>query len=250
MVTCEPVRLVLLHHAGGSRLLYRGWASHLPKAWDIIVPDAPGRGFAHNSPLPDSIDDIAAPIAEQIAVAEPMPLGIFGHSMGAAVAVRVTTLLAEQGAPAPFWLGLSAWSGEPRHSTNTMVGTSEDQLTDLLLQIGGTPTRMLTEPTLRRLILPILRADLTALSKFDPRSDLDWLEVPISLFAGRDDAANDLDWQVQMKTAARMLIGTHVHPGDHFYLTDRAAKVAAQIVDDMRIALGLTPAPHLTTRRV
>jgi surfactin synthase thioesterase subunit len=250
MVTGEPVRLVLVHHAGGSRLLYHGWARHLPASWQITAADAPGRGLAHHLPLPHDLDDVAEPLAARIAAAPPMPLALFGHSMGAAVAARVVALIARRGGPAPLWLGLSGWAARRTADRASVAAMSDDELADLLTSMGGTPRQLLADTGLWRYLMPSLRADLCALAGFDPFADRAWLDVPLSLFTGRDDPSVGEAHLAALGAAARRLAQVHVHPGGHFYLTERAAQVTAQIVHDVRTALAAAPDPRLTTREV
>ncbi|GAA3029395.1 thioesterase [Actinokineospora globicatena] len=249
MVTHPPVRLVLLHHAGGSRLAYRGWERHLPVEWEVRALDAPGRGLAHGLPLAPRVDDMALSLLDRALDGLDRPLALFGHSMGAAVAARMAGLLRAGAGPAPVWLGLSGWTARPGRGRAVAEAMTDDEVVDLVAGLGGTPSEGLGDPLWRRMVLPALRADLAAMAGFDPLVDTDWLHVPVSVFGGRDDPAVSQARLAALGAAAHRLVGVHVHPGGHFYLTERAGVLAGQITDDIREALRATTRdPRLTTR--
>lgn len=251
MVTRDrPVRLVLAHHAGGSRLAYRGWDKHLPADWEVLALDAPGRGLAHDRPLTHDLDQVAATLLDRALDGLDRPLAFFGHSMGAAVVSRMAALLLARGGPAPVWLGLSGWTARPGRGSSEVERMTDEQLLGVLRGIGGTPQGLLADPELRQLVLPALRADLAALAGFDPLADPAWLGVPLSVFGGRDDPGVAEARLAALGAAAPRLVGVHVHPGGHFYLAERREEVARQIVHDVRAA-SPAAAPHdpqLTTR--
>ncbi|WP_409054886.1 thioesterase II family protein [Streptomyces sp. SYP-A7185] len=106
------MRLFLLHHAGGSHLLYRGCTEHFPEGWELCLLEAPGRG---RSPLLLLVDDCGRLVDSLHAAIAPLldrPFGFFGHSMGALIAYQLTRRLHERG-PLPTWLGVSAY-GAPQ----------------------------------------------------------------------------------------------------------------------------------------
>ncbi|MBM7774864.1 surfactin synthase thioesterase subunit [Actinokineospora baliensis] len=244
-MTGTPVRLVLTHHAGGSRLAYRGWDRHLPADWEVLALDAPGRGLAHRQPLLDRVEDIADALLDRAVDGLDRPLALFGHSMGAAVAARMAGRLRAGAGPAPVWLGLSGWTARPGRGRAAADAMTDDEVLDLVDSLGGTSRDLLRDPLSRRMLLPALRADLTATARFDPMADPGWLDVPLSVFGGRDDPAVSQARLAALGAAAKRLVGVHVHPGGHFYLAERPAELAGQITDDIGRALRRT---ELSTR--
>ncbi|MFF8957416.1 thioesterase II family protein [Streptomyces sp. NPDC014894] len=113
-----PVR----HHAGGSHLLYRGWAEHFPQDWELCLLEAPGRGQLQAVPLIDDCDRLVDYFHTAIEPLFGRPFGFFGHGMGTAIAYQLTRRLHHDGDPLPAWLGVRL-----RHRTRR--GPPTDALT-------------------------------------------------------------------------------------------------------------------------
>jgi surfactin synthase thioesterase subunit len=227
------VRLVLLHHAGGSRLIFQGWQRWLPGHWEVIAPDAPGRGQRHDVPLVRDIDALVDHVLGEALAGLDGPLALFGHSMGAAVAAALTNRLLAGAGPAPAWLGLSGWGAQRSDDADELT---DDELRARLLALGGTQAEFLADPGYWRLLRPLLRADLAVLAGHELDASRDWLDVPLSVFGGRSDTVARPDRLTALAGAARRLVGLHLYPGGHFYLNDHASDVARQVAADVLAA--------------
>jgi acyl carrier protein len=94
-------RLFMFHQAGGSHLLYRGWAEHFPEDWELCLLEAPGRGRLQTLPLIDDCDRLVDYFHTAIAPLLDRPFGFFGHSMGSLIAYQLIRRLLREGAPLP-----------------------------------------------------------------------------------------------------------------------------------------------------
>jgi surfactin synthase thioesterase subunit len=227
------VRLVLLHHAGGSRLNFQGWQSWLPSRWEVISPDAPGRGLRYDASPVRDIDALVDHVLSETLAGLDGPLAIFGHSMGAAVAAALTNRLLTGAGPAPAWLGVSGWDAQRADDVDELT---DEELRARLLALGGTQAELLTDAGYWRLLGPLVRADLAVLASHEPDANRGWLTVPLSVFGGQSDAVADPDRLTALAGAAGRLIGLHLYPGGHFYLNRRTGDVARQIAADVRAA--------------
>ncbi|OKI13775.1 hypothetical protein A6A25_15925 [Saccharothrix sp. CB00851] len=227
---------MLVHHAGGSRLLYRGWERLLPADWEVVALDAPGRGRAHNTPASDNVEALADRLLDRVLTGPETRLALFGHSTGAALVTRMASKMVAAGTR-PVWLGLSGWTGRVADVPAAVRDLTDEKLLPLLHRWGGTPSTLLTDAGLRGQVLPLVRADLEALAGFDPMADRSWLTLPLSLFSGLHDPGAGVAELAVLAARAPRLLNVHLHPGDHFYLTEHPADVAAQITADLGTAL-------------
>ena len=89
--------ILLLHGAGGSGHSFRALIPELP-GYRCIIPDLPGQGFTRAGNKGRlSIDAMAEDLARLIDHEGWTPTIIIGHSAGAALAVRLSTLIPLQG---------------------------------------------------------------------------------------------------------------------------------------------------------
>src|SRR4029453_17562833 len=97
---------------------------------------------------------------------------------------------------------------------------------DELRRLKGTPEEVFTNPDLRELFLPVLRADLRLAETYACRRDAP-LAVPISAYGGLDDVQETpskmLGWR-EHTTSAFLPV---TFPGGHFFLNEQSAAVVS-----------------------
>lgn len=222
------VRLFCFPHGGGAPAEYARWARNLP-GLEVCAVQLPGRGTrVRENPFTD-LDALVDAVTEQVPFG-PGRFVFFGHSLGALIAFEVARRLRARGCRLPERLIVSAFPAPHRPHTAPTVHQLPDG--DLVAEVnrrhGGVPPEVLTEPTLLQLVANQLRADYQVLESYRWREQAP-LPVPVTVFAGRDDAvagAEVLDWQRHTTEPLR----THWFPGGHFYLRDGAAAVHRAIL--------------------
>ena len=90
--------LLLLHGAGGAGHSFRNLIPLLAPRYRVIVPDLPGQGFTRSGARGrygiDAMAEDMATLCRDMGVA---PLALIGHSAGAALALRMASLLNPRG---------------------------------------------------------------------------------------------------------------------------------------------------------
>jgi medium-chain acyl-[acyl-carrier-protein] hydrolase len=213
------VRLFCLPHAGAGTASYHGWKRQLPAEIEICPVQIPGRESRLAEPSYTSSEALIEEIALAIAGRTDKPYAIFGHSMGALLALDLALRLREHGQPEPVHLfvsGRNATHVPMKHGSIHML-TDEEFLDALAIRYGGLPQEILETPELLEVYLPILRADLTLLEThtYIARSPL---ACPVSAFAGKEDK--------NVSQTGLTAWGEHTtgrfeslwFEGDHFYL--------------------------------
>ncbi|WP_331752326.1 thioesterase domain-containing protein [Streptomyces chartreusis] len=231
-------RLFLLHHAGGSHLLYRGWAQHFPQDWELCLLEAPGRGHLQTHPLIDDCDRLVDYFHNAIAPLLDRPFGFFGHSLGALIAYQLTRRLHHEGDPLPTWLGVSAY-GAPRVEAGTNDRPhlmSDDELRSWLRNVGGSTPQLLDNDAIWPTFAPVFRSDFKLLDTWAPPHDPELLPVPLSVFGGRHDKLIGEDRLLSWRAFTTHFRGLKRYEGDHFYVMDHRQPLAAAITAAMRSA--------------
>ncbi|MFE9422257.1 thioesterase II family protein [Kitasatospora sp. NPDC006697] len=229
------VRLIGFHHAGGSAAVYYPLIHHLPADWDLLLLDLPGRGKRHaEAPLSDLDTLVSLAVADTRPWLD-APFALFGHSLGAVLAVETARSLERLGAQ-PAWVGVSARvaPGLQPPAGRGLAELDDETLLDELFALGGLPQRIREVPGFVERFLTTSRADLRAVESYRPRPHRTPLRAPLSAFGGADDpwAPEELleAWSKETSVDFRH----HTLAGGHFYfLDDGFAGLAGQLVADV-----------------
>ena len=118
------LRIIGFHHAGGSAAVYYPLARELLTDWDLVLLDLPGRGKRHAEPLRQSLPELVELIAGEVRPWTDVPYAIFGHSLGAVIAIEVARALEHGASSPPAWVGVGPSRAEfPGPSTRSAVRT-------------------------------------------------------------------------------------------------------------------------------
>ncbi|MBX4179629.1 thioesterase II family protein [Streptomyces rochei] len=218
------ITLTCLAHAGAGVASYRGWSAAVGPGIDVAALPLPGRDSRRREPrLTERAGLLADFLPTLLQTARRGPYALYGHSMGALVGYTLTRALADSGLP-PLFLAVGACP--PPHTTTVLADAADlpdEDLLPLLDEIGSLPPGASASPggLWRRTFLPVLRDDLR-LARSLRNAALDPvtggpLDVPVLVFAGRDDPlaapAALRHWQ-QWTTN---LIELHTVAGGHFF---------------------------------
>ncbi|MDC6169387.1 thioesterase II family protein [Paucibacter sp. XJ19-41] len=223
------VSLLSLPCAGASATMYLRWRSRLP-AWLRLVPvELPGRGARMGESLLHDADQLVELLCSEHAGVLQGPYALFGHSMGGLLAHAMAARWQARGQPAPLAVFVSACPAPTRRERERFAGSGDEAwlIADLLKQ-GGTPTEVLENPELRRIVLGVLAADYQVCE-----SACDWpmqapLRAPLVVLGGLEDdiAAERLEaWRCETTHC----LALHWFSGGHFFLRPHECEVLALI---------------------
>ncbi|MER7165424.1 alpha/beta fold hydrolase [Micromonospora sp. NPDC000207] len=216
-------RLVAFPHAGGSATFFRDWGRHLPGT-EVLAVRYPGRAERIDEPLPSDLTRLAADVADVLTERADLPLVLFGHSMGAVVALETARALQDRGVrPAHLVASGSRAAPLPPPEPDDSDG---DDLALRLAELGGTDRAMLDDPFFQELVLPYIRSDGEMFHSYRHRTD-PVLHCPVTTVVGDVDAdADRRPWPELTDAGFR----EHVVPGHHFYLVDQPPY---ELLDDL-----------------
>ncbi|MFJ4624014.1 thioesterase II family protein [Streptomyces sp. NPDC088812] len=210
-------RLVCFPHAGGSAAFYRDWGRHLPDL-EVHAVSYPGRAERIEEEPRTDLRRLAREIADALERLADRPLLLFGHSMGAVVALETARELQARGVvPAHLYASGSRNAPLPEPEADDAADEDEESLTARLLHLGGTDPGLARDPLFRELVLPYLRADgqmfRSHARDFRP---LPRLDCPVTSIVG--DADPDADRRPWSDLTTGTFQERTVPGGDHFYL--------------------------------
>ncbi|HET9254210.1 MAG TPA: amino acid adenylation domain-containing protein [Pseudonocardiaceae bacterium] len=208
-------RLVCFPHAGGSASFFHDWGHHLP-AVEVHAVCYPGRGERIEEPPATDLRRLAGEIADAVASLEGAPLALFGHSMGAAVALEAARALESRGIRLShvFASGSRDAPCQDLNSSGVSSGADDDTVVRRLVDLGGTEPDMAADPAFQELVLPYVRADSRMFHAYTMRPGPP-LHCPVTTIVGdRDVDADRRPWSELTGGVFR----EEIVPGDHFYL--------------------------------
>ncbi|MFI0416668.1 thioesterase II family protein [Spongiactinospora sp. 9N601] len=226
-------RLICLPHAGGAASFFRGWGQAAPPWLEVWAVQYPGREDRLAEDLIADIGPLADGVAGALAAtAGDLPIALFGHSMGAAVAYETARRLLADPATAPTALYVSACPAPGPVTGKTRHLLGDDALAADLLAQGATSPAVLGDPELREIVLAIVRNDYRLIETYR-RGPAAPLPVPITAFSAEDDdtveAGRVAAWEAD--TSADFTL--HRVPGDHFHLVPGREALIKVLAEDL-----------------
>jgi pyochelin biosynthetic protein PchC len=224
-------QLICCPHAGGSASFYRPVALAMSPQVDVCSVQYPGRQDRRLEPGVDSIETLADQIFEALHPID-VPFALLGHSMGAVVAFELARRLEAVKNP-PAALFVSGRRG-PRLQKAGRVHLRDDRgLIEEIRSLSGTDQALLQDEEILAMILPVLRSDYRAIETYRPASG-EPLSCPIVALIGASDPQVTVDEAQFWAAESTGPFALEVHPGDHFYLSQRGAVVNAQVMGYLR----------------
>jgi surfactin synthase thioesterase subunit len=209
------LRLVCFPHAGGSASFFREWGEHLPD-FEVLAVRYPGRAERIDEASPTDIGQLGADIADAlVGVVDRRPLVLFGHSLGAVVALEAARSLRTSGIGVAHLIASGSRNADPVVAEDPMSGDETDEaLAEHLVRLGGTSAEMAADPLFLELVLPYVRSDGRMFRAYDFRRE-PVLECPVTAIVGDVDPDADCrPWTELTRAAFREVTVA----GDHFYL--------------------------------
>jgi surfactin synthase thioesterase subunit len=153
------------------------------------------------------------------------PFAIFGHSVGALIGYELARHVSKETLQAPEHLFVSGC--QPPHFPRlpAMHDLPEPVLVNELLRMNGTPKVLLEDAELRRILLPVVRADLRIYETYVDR-DRPPLDCRITTFSGLDDSRARPDAMGEWRRYTIAPFTPRTLAGDHFFLHSSSTEIA------------------------
>ena len=227
------VDLVCLPFAGGSADAFRPCARGLAGTARVWGVDLPGRmRRLHEAPVANATDAVAEILAALRGIDGDRPLALYGHSLGAHLAMALALALEAEGrTPTAVFLGASS----PECAVRDAAALDDAAVLGLLRGWGATPEEVFQDRELAALVVEVVRADLLLMD--DLQKTLAPVDAPVVAFAGTRDAEVPLAAAARWRRFARDFRGVRTIDAGHLFILDHAVRVAGMIAAELCAAL-------------
>lgn len=154
-----PQKLFCIPYAGGAASVFRNWKSFLAPSIELYGIQFPGREARFSEPPITDLAIAVNQIAQNIELCNVKNFSIYGHSLGAAVALELTYELEKRGIY-PKNLFISGKQSPNLKSLRKPIAHLPDkEFLKELSSYNSTPMEVLQNQELIDLLLPMLKAD-------------------------------------------------------------------------------------------
>ncbi len=222
-------RLFCFPHAGGTAREYRGWRHHLAPDIELVCVEPPGRAERLSEP---AYRDATRLVHDLLGVLEPSldrPFALFGHSMGALLALELAYQLSDRGLPTPLHLFLSARPSPHTATARTETHLFEDDaLWEVVDRRAAIPPAVREDQGFQELFLPLFRADMELVETYTPTGRAP-LQIPITALGGREDDCPPPEELGEWAPYTSAGFRERVFSGGHFFLRAEEREIVALI---------------------
>lgn len=216
--TAKP-KIVIFPYAGGSVYNFVKWKNSLQERFDVILVEYPGHGVRAQEPFSSSVEEMVSSIIEEIKdELSGSEYYLFGHSMGAVVAYEFMIQMKRLKLAMPKKAFLSG--REPirfcKVSTNT-DSMSDMEFMEVMSRYGGIPDEFYRDERLRKLFLPVLRADFSTLAKYLYGTHNEKADCELIIMYGESDLNTPADEMSRWDEYSDRDVSFYPFAGTHFY---------------------------------
>ncbi|MGW1767287.1 thioesterase II family protein [Streptomyces sp. NPDC002073] len=220
----RAVRLHCFAHAGAGVSSFYRWDTRAGTGVKTTPWLLPGRDERRREIRVTGRDELLGdlkPLFEQIAEEPDTPYVLYGHSLGATIALTVAQTALEHGLPLPALLAVGA--SQPPDAPAVFADSAElpeSELLRVLDRFDALPPGVRPGDVWFRSVFPVLRADLRLARNLRAAAAAHPVPVPVPLLAvgGREDPLVDA---AALAGWSRWTTGPYVQrtvPGDHFFV--------------------------------
>jgi len=235
----ERVKLICLHHAGGGSTSFHPLRRAMGADIAMTAVILPGRESRHREPRQVDAHTSVLQFSDELDETLRGPHVLLGHSMGAMLAYSLAQHRISLGLPAPQAVIVAASPAphlpSPLHGLHLL---DDQRLAAELVQYGGLPAELLSEPDWLELLIPTVRADLRICESFRVTREPP-LPCPLHIFGGRVDPLVSPGMLAAWSTYSVRPQPVRIFPGGHFLFREPDEELVAavrSIVDEAAVA--------------
>jgi surfactin synthase thioesterase subunit len=239
----RSVRLHCFAHSADGVSVFDRWAASTGPGVEVIPVALPG-GAQRSGPRPTTHEALLAETLPLFTDPRPGPYVLYGHGLGAMVALTVTRALHEAGLPGPALLAVGSCAPPCALPGLDVRRATDAELLDVLGGKGAVPPSS-DEGIMLRAALPVLRADLELAQALDEAAGKPLtagpLTTPILVVASQDNPLAPPAIADGWRKWTEGPVWSRTVPGRHFFvrggrelprLLGRACRVTHRLVQE------------------
>lgn len=200
-------------YAGGSAYVYNEWNDG-----NIIGIEYNGHGSLFRKDFYETIQEAADDISDEIINKEINNYALFGHSLGAIIAIETAYKLSLKKATQPKKIIVSG-SRPPHllHKSERIAHLNKELFMKKVFEMGGMPEEIMNNEELFELSYELLCADISMLEQYNPSEDI-IVNVPLlACYGEQDKDTNGMDMQ-EWSNYTSDKFELMSFEGNHFYI--------------------------------
>jgi acyl transferase domain-containing protein/surfactin synthase thioesterase subunit len=238
------LRLFCFPFAGGGSAVYRTWAQFIDPAIEVVAIEPPGRlGRITETPVAD-MNEFVGELVPEIEELLDRPFAFFGHCLGALTMYETARRLIHTTKARPDHLFASGArppdriTDQGRFEERVMhdllrlaefrislpaYAQPDDVFAELIRHFNIQATeQLLSNPKLRRLMLPVVRAEFQMATNYQFVREPPW-DIPITCFAAKGDPYVSRHHALGWGRFTNSRLQVHIREGAHFAVVDDVA---------------------------
>ncbi len=226
------IRLICVPHAGAGASIYRRWRDYLPEWIELYALQLPGREERLGQPPIQEWSDLQTACSKLFGQNSTMPIAVFGHSLGALIAIEIARQIQ---LVAPKALQRVFLSGRPAPEPEQFGLDIPNDITifkNWMVERFGRFDEAMEDKEIADLMLPIMLNDVKLLNSYTCQN-MEKLAVNVSIFLGLDDPSTS---PVNLKRWADITTGSsefYEIPGGHLFHMNQAKTVVQSIEETL-----------------
>ena len=225
------LRVFCCPFAGGTAAYYAEWARSLDPLLELVAVQLPGRANRLREAPCESMSAIIAALLHTVPQLLDKPYVIYGHSMGASIALELARELIASRQPPPLCLVVSGSSAPHLPRRRAPINhLPDEQFLARLVRYGGMPEQIINDKALCQLFLPALRADFKVVESYrSSGAALLRLPLPAFVHGGTTDDTVDVA-ELQAWSALLEVMQVTLHAGGHFFVKDHYQQIFSEVL--------------------
>lgn len=231
--------LLCFPYAGSGAALFGSWRPRMFEGVELIAAKLPGREGRLETPPHDNLDRLVELLAESVEHSRygRSPLFLLGCSVGALIAFELARSLQHRGVSVDYLIVAASRAPQSVRTRERLHQLPDEKfIRKIQKRYAAIPPQVLANEESKRLLLPMLRADVKMLETYSysvgPK-----LECPILAMGGTDDqmvTVGDLfGWRNQTHSFRQRMF-----PGDHYFIRQSNASVLQTIERRLKPLIG------------